>query len=411
MKHCLTFALLVALAAVPTNSVKADEAAANATPSIRNFDVAMIEKLGRAMYEQDQLAWKATDIAVAHFTEDGMRAQKVHGWIVEPAPNGNVIRFIHDTPDGPQLFYDVAFAVDGSTHESLPEIATLSTDEKAQYDARQLALANTSLKCSNNYNTVVLKDPEHEGWLVWVMAATKDPTIAVIGGHTRFSISVNGGTITQADPLSRSCMNIPLYDHGNKTADMLTTQIVSLTPVETHVFASLAYKIPLYVGTNDGIAWKVSDGVVTQVDMDAPDPDGFAARQFAGQAEVCKTIVTKDGETPAKYYIQDGSPVISQTEKSRIFFVEAKPDFKTASLMCVRQDIVPAPNDWKVLAAGYSLLISDNGAGHSKRLGSLEIKGGQLLFRIAKGDPLTPALEARINKRLDQMQTAYQDQH
>ena len=34
-------------------------------PKIREFDIPTIERLGREIYAQDQLAWKATDIALA----------------------------------------------------------------------------------------------------------------------------------------------------------------------------------------------------------------------------------------------------------------------------------------------------------------------------------------------------------
>jgi hypothetical protein len=188
----------------PLRSASADDA----PPSIRQFDIPTIEKIGREMYDQDQLAWKATDIALAHFTDEGLRAQKTHGWIVDTTPAGSVVRFVHDTPDGPAFFYDVTFPASGAPSASIPDSATLSSEEKAQYDARNLAIANIAQRCSDRYNTVSLKDPQGDGWLIWAMAATTDHNAVVIGGHYRFTISADGKSIIERDALSRSCLRL-----------------------------------------------------------------------------------------------------------------------------------------------------------------------------------------------------------
>jgi len=139
-----TWALFVVLLA-PLRAALADDA----PPAIRQFDVPTIEKLGREMYDQDQLAWKATDIALAHFTEEGLKAQKTHGWIVETTQAGGVVRFVHDTPDGPAFFYDVTFPGTGTPTAPIPDNTTPNTEERAQYDARTLAVANINPSCSN----------------------------------------------------------------------------------------------------------------------------------------------------------------------------------------------------------------------------------------------------------------------
>jgi hypothetical protein len=79
-------------------------------PPIRRFDIPTIEKLGRQMYEQDQEAWKATDILRAKHSDDELKAGNLHGWIVDPFLDRDVVRFIHDGANGPEAFYDVTFA-------------------------------------------------------------------------------------------------------------------------------------------------------------------------------------------------------------------------------------------------------------------------------------------------------------
>lgn len=71
-------------------------------------------------------------------------------------------------------------------------------------------------------------------------------------------------------------------------------------------------------------------------------------------------------------------------------------------------DIVPSPNDYKIVQAGLMLSIIDRGAGHADRMGKLESVNGQVRFEISKGDPLTDDLAARVKTRLEAFQSAIQ---
>jgi hypothetical protein len=379
-------------------------------PVIRQFDIPTVEKLGRAMYEQDQFAWKATDIAIAHLGEDGLKAQKTLGWLVETTATGTVVRFVHDTIEGPKFYFDVHFSPEGAAQTSIPTEASLDEQEMAQWRARTLALANITRRCSDHYNTVILKDPEHDGWLVWVMAATTDPNVAIMGGHYRFSVSPDGQKITEKDALSNGCLTLPKSEitSGSNATSFVGQQFVSLGPLETSVFASISYKLPIFIGTLDGKVWKYDADTISSPDAETPSNDGLAARALLGIAEKCRIIATKPDETPPKYYVQGDTTVINATERSNAFHPEVAPGYKAVSVMCGRLDIVPMPNDYKVLLAGYTLFISDIGAGHPKRLGSLEMVNGQFQFRTTQGPPPTDEQLAKINARLNVFQDAIQ---
>jgi hypothetical protein len=407
----IAFAATLAFAQfVSANLAIADDA----PPAIREFDVPTVERLGQEMYDQDQLAWKATDIAVAHFTADGMKAQKAQGWIVVPSDDGgNIVRFIRETDGGPQSYYDVKFAKDGSWTASVPDAAPLSATEAAQFGARQLALGSVAQRCSDRYNPIVLKDPQGDGWLAWAIAATDDPGVAVIGGHYRVMISADGKTIIRSDRLSNGCLTLPKPDNkeGYKLAGLYTSEIVSLAPLETYVFASLSYKLRVVVGTNDGNMWKYDGDVVSNITMDTPGSDGSEARAIAGVSEICKVIATKNGESPPKYYLTDGIKVIAATEKDEPFVLTVSDGFAPIGVVCSRKDIVPAPNDYKVLQTGYTLSIGDRGTGHPSRLGDLELVDGHPHFKLVNGPPLSDDLQDRVNKRLDAFQNALQTKH
>lgn len=387
--------------------VTAASAFAADTPPIRQFDIPTIETLGAAMYAQDQEAWKATDVLNAKVAKEQLKADKLHGWIVESFTDRDVVRFIRDDgTDGPEAYYDVVFLKTGGEPTlTAPDSRVLNADEAAQYSARVLALKNSELNCSDTYNTVELKDPERDGWLVWVMAATKDPDLIIIGGHYRFTISADGKTIQQRDALSRSCLRFSRKDRSGSTG-LLMSHVVSTTPIETHVFASLSYRIGFYVGTPDGRAWNVGEGHITEIQQDAASLDGFAARALEGNEENCVAIVTKAGDAGHKFYNVPVKGVINGTEQTEKFAPQLPAGDTATSILCVRQDLVPAPNDYKVLLAGMPLFIADKGQGHPERTGVLELAGGRIQFQTINGDPPTTSLLDRLQKRLDVLQNS-----
>src|SRR5437763_10479935 len=118
-------------------------------PPIRQFDLPTIETLGRAMYEQDQEAWKATDMLRAKLGDDQMKADKLHGWIVDSSTDRDVVRFVHDGTKGPEAYYDVAFPkAGGEPALSPPASRVLNAEEVRQYSARTLALTSIDQPCS-----------------------------------------------------------------------------------------------------------------------------------------------------------------------------------------------------------------------------------------------------------------------
>jgi hypothetical protein len=371
---------------------------------IRAFDLATIEELGRQIYAQDRFAWTASDALLANVDEKKAAREGVSHWITGTRDGHNVVRFIRTGDRGPEAAYDVTFAGLAEPTVSVPGDRTLTADEIAQYNARTLALANIPNRCSDRYNTVALRDPESDGWLVWALAATIDPDVMVIGGHFRFTISPDGQTIRQRDALSISCLNLPKKDGGTP----FMSHLVSLTPVETHAFASLTYGKILHVGTPDGRAWRVDAGRIVQVDQDAPGEDGFAARALAAIDERCGLTVSKEDEKAKAREFDGRTKVIEATERDGSFSLDVPSGLHVAAITCSRKDIVPSPNDYKVIMAGYGLGIADFGEGHPERIGLLSRIDGKFAFEILKGEPLTEELQQRVDARLEAFQRTIQ---
>lgn len=384
------------------------------SPAIRDFDIATIEKLGREIYEQDQWAWKATDVAFAQRSESERRADGLKGWITGFVDGSPRVRFVGGTGDKLEALYDVVFDAAGNAAFSIPADRTLSGEEIAQHDARALARSGANNKCSNTYNTVALKDPAGDGWLVWALAATTDADAIIFGGHMRFTVSADGKTVTTRDALSKGCTKFSRREimsnakEGAELAGLMLSHVVSLTPVETHVFAQLSYQIKIVISTLDGRAWKLDAGRVTNIDMDMAGFEGFAARIMAGFAEHCRIIASIDNADPKKFVTADAPSMILATEGEAPFKLKMPSGYTAESVICGRLEIVPAPNDYKVVVAGYPLHILDIGAGHPQRMGVLEMDAGRFRFRMTDGPALTDDLIARVGKRLDGFQNAVQ---
>jgi hypothetical protein len=237
---------------------------------IRQFDQQTVERLGRELYQHDIAAWRATD-SLMHSNKAGQLADpemaKIKGWIVVGPEGGLVVKFIGEGPDGPYPVYVAAFYTDEQRARSAapPTRAPLTDAERARFRARQAAASQAlSLRCAERYNTVVLDNPEGEGFLVYLLAASAKPRQMVVGGHHRVTVSADGNRIIRSEPLSRSCLTVetgPLPG-TNEPAKIMVTHVVSLAPIETHVFLNYLHRTDLYVTTDDAALWLVSRGKV-----------------------------------------------------------------------------------------------------------------------------------------------------
>lgn len=222
--------------------------------AIEAWPLDRISAIGLAIYKQDVAAWVSTDALIEHLGDRAPPAGMV-GWIVVDEGDTQRVRYIRDDGGVLKAAFDVPVrnGTAGSVtqlDEPLPDI------QKAQFRARTTAMNNVGrLRCSPRFNTVVLQDPAGEDWLVWLLTATSDANIIPIGGHYRFRISADGETVLRRDMLSNGCMNMPRQEAGNgrETVGLGVTQIVSNTPVETHVFLSIQNRLSFFVMVEDGV--------------------------------------------------------------------------------------------------------------------------------------------------------------
>lgn len=207
-----------------------------------------ISAMGQAIYRQDMAASVSTDALIAHL-RGGQPPAGMVGWIVVDESDSQRVRYVRDDGGTLKAAFDIVVR-NGRAGRVQVVDEVLSEGQAAQFRARTTASQNIGrLRCSPQLNSVVIDDPDSDGWLVWLLTSTSDANIVPMGGHYRFRISADGSTVLRRDMLSNSCLNMPRAQAGSQAqpAALVVSQIVSDTPVETHVFLSLQNRLPIYV--------------------------------------------------------------------------------------------------------------------------------------------------------------------
>lgn len=263
MLRSLTAAALAAWFAIQAAPV-ASQAVPPPPAAIRQFDLRTTERLGRAILRHDVAAARATDALLKTRPDPGKEG--VVGWVVVEKGAADQVRFLRDTGSGPEAAYDVEVPARGEPKVSTPASRALAPEERTAFAARQAAVAAVPWACRPRYNAVVLKDPEGEGWLVWLLAPSPAAGVVPVGGHFRFSVTSDGKTVTRRDALSNSCLAIDPRQglpKGAQPVAMVASHVVSPTPIETHVFLQLLHRLPMFVNAG-GATWRIADGRITR---------------------------------------------------------------------------------------------------------------------------------------------------
>jgi len=120
------------------------------------------------------------------------------------------------------------------------------------------------------YDYVVLVDPTSNGFLVYALAASKRKGDVITGGHYRVSISPDGAVAKRVELLSQ-LIHQSKPDAGNQLAGIAASQIAGRLPVETWIYSSYVYHVPMFVAVMaDGSIWGVANGRIVRADEKGP---------------------------------------------------------------------------------------------------------------------------------------------
>ncbi len=246
-------------------------------PAIRAFDLETTERLGAEIQLQDQLAWVATDVLLAKVTAAELQKQGAGGWVVDAkGRDDGVVRFVRTQGQSVEAAYDVVFAPGKAPVLNEPKDRQLTAEQARRFDAlKQTEKAFLAVQrpwCGGRPNSVVVKDPEGSGYLVYLLRPKPAENEVPVGGHYRITVSTGAKTDVRVDQLFVSCltMNKNQVPAGAKTEAMVVSQIVAELPLETVVFLSLQEKLPIAVVGPSGKTWMVKDGHIRPLENVAP---------------------------------------------------------------------------------------------------------------------------------------------
>ncbi len=271
--RCLVPVLLAALAACAPNPQTAaggdstyEVAAAPseediaATASLYRESVRRSAVLGRAIYQKDYATAFATELLL----DSGALAgeERIKGWVTQEGEGSLLVTYVAEEGGRRLVGYEVAFPGGlAGTPTLLPTApdTPLVGELALMYNARETAIADLQPQCATNYNTVVIPATliGQQGWLVYLMVASMNPGERILAGHAMAQVSPDGLTSLGTRSLSLTCQIVPVRPpEGTEPAGLFLTHLATAWPLETHVYTSLAYGVPLYVQTSAG-TWTV----------------------------------------------------------------------------------------------------------------------------------------------------------
>jgi hypothetical protein len=209
-----------------------------------------IEQRGQQIYELDRAAARATGVALPA----GLRDLNVDGWIVVRSDSGLMVRFVGACAEGVCSLMDVDVPRAETPPVALRALPPepLSGEQAAMWRARQMAATVSFVACTPGYNTVVLPREGDDPWTVYLLAATADPELVVLTGHHRVTVTPDGRAILRTESLARDCVVSKRQMAPADALGFMLTDDLHAEPIETHVFASLLYAMPLRVRTARG---------------------------------------------------------------------------------------------------------------------------------------------------------------
>ena len=245
-------------------------------PSEMRKQVRNSEIIGRQIYILDKVSAIATDVLrekVPSFHEKNLAGYlpfQEAGDDLRPKASYLVTFFTKEDPM--RIAYEIRV-----TPDAAPEFAAFDPPKPAlrsfvrMAKARQAAIAALPSH-PQPINPLILPAEllGEKGMMVYLIAGTTKPDIAVFGRHYRVLIPEEGGPPSYVMPLSKGILELPTKPSKGGTVEaMFVTHLVTDWPLETHVFVSLLTRKPVHVATKVGI-WCVDGDKIRFVDDGPP---------------------------------------------------------------------------------------------------------------------------------------------
>lgn len=228
--------------------------------------VELASKRGQLIYAYDQAAWHGTDDLMAKMPN---AMDVVGGWIVDGPAEAPTLVFFDRTVPEPRAVYIADFdhnRLRASQVLGADNDRTLSPVRLAMIAARQRALEEISKvqppRCSSQSPNSVVLPPDHPGGstLVYILDPQPDARTYPIGGNYRMEVTADG-KVSSPHGFAKTCIAMSL-PADQRPEMFFVSHLLSQVPTEIHVFASLASRMPIAVGTTNKLVWIVNAGQI-----------------------------------------------------------------------------------------------------------------------------------------------------
>jgi len=224
------------------------------------------QSLGAMLYDHDLASAIGTDVMLANVRAPKERG--VAGYLTsreadERDPTNAWLVQFFSAEDPPRVLCRVRVPAPGARprFEAVDRLMPVSDDARRLIRARRSAFAAIG-SAAQPQSLAILPGQAigKDGILVYLLAGTTRRDVVVFGKHHRVLVSPDGETVISVEPLSNSAIEVPLELPPEAIPEggggVFVTHLVTESPLETHVFASLLHRLPVFVGTSRG-SWIV----------------------------------------------------------------------------------------------------------------------------------------------------------
>lgn len=235
--------------------------------------VARASDIGKQLYFLDKAAAIGTDVLLERVSDPEKRGLADYLSLFDAStPTGTFLVSFFTKEEVPRIAYEIRVVPDHKTEFTAfdpPKAATRTF--AALVNARQRAIAAMP-RNGQPINPILVPGEANgeRGVLVYLLASTKKPNLAVFGKHYRALVPLDGPGVTYMMALSQGVFELPTRAPGQvKTVALFVKHVMTDYPLETHVFTGLLHKTSLYVVTKRGV-WFVDRGEISFVSADVP---------------------------------------------------------------------------------------------------------------------------------------------
>lgn len=238
-----------------------------ALPVIAQEDATLreAERFGQYLFELDRA------VQAAETAGDDMRSfrrdKDIVGWVADLQGDTYWLTFVgFSRSREPVALYQIPVGRSGQVLDKMQRLDKdwLDPSLTAQFAARQRASNVEHSTCSNDYETIVMRDTVSgaPGWRAWLLPRSAFPDVFLMGGTYRADMSERGDVVQHFMPLAEGCSIL----QNPADADALRFEDEQgAGPNELHVYINRVAGKPLYVGSG-GRSWLIENGRIRALD-------------------------------------------------------------------------------------------------------------------------------------------------